>query len=285
MKTVSLGLLLSLCLLLGCDELSVTSPPVLLTAQGERLSPPCARLPVLPVQQAGLPRQFDLLVWNLYKLQRPGWADALAEVPADLLLFQESVDAPPFIRWLTEQGYAWQQVGAFTYQGRTAGVMTAARTPELFSCPLAHPEPVLRLPKTALVSLYALEGSRYPLLVVNLHGLNFDLGTASYEEQLAPLWKLTRRYPGPVLFAGDFNSWGERRSLLLQQRMARQRLVPAHFTPDQRLHVGGWPLDQVFYRGLILEQASSEASLASDHHPLRLRFRLADDATLSGKSR
>ncbi|GAA4496521.1 endonuclease/exonuclease/phosphatase family protein [Pseudaeromonas paramecii] len=285
MKTLSLGLLLSLCLLLGCDELSVTSPPVLLTAQGERLATPCGRLPVLPVQQAGLPQQFDLLVWNLYKLQRPGWADTLAEVPADLLLFQESVDAPSFTRRLTEQGYAWQQVAAFTYQGRTAGVMTAARTPELFSCPLAYPEPVFRLPKSALVSLYALEGSRYPLLVVNLHGVNFDLGTASYEEQLAPLLKLARRYPGPVLFGGDFNSWSERRSRLLQQRMARQQLLPAHFNPDQRLRIGDWPLDQVFYRGLVLLQASATPNPASDHNPLRLRFRLAEEATSSGKSR
>ncbi|WP_409420451.1 endonuclease/exonuclease/phosphatase family protein [Pseudaeromonas sp. ZJS20] len=285
MKALSLGLLLGLCLLMGCDELSVTSPPVLLTPQGERLLTPCTLLPVLPVQQAGLPRQFDLLVWNLYKLQRPGWQDALVSAPADLMLLQEAVDAPPFTQLLGEQGYAWQQVAAFTYEGRTAGVMTAAHTPELFSCPLAYPEPVFRLPKTALVSLYALEGSRYPLLVINLHGVNFDLGTASYEEQLAPLLKLSRRYPGPVLFAGDFNSWSERRSRLLQSRMARQQFLSAHFSPDQRRRIGEWPLDQVFYRGLILEQASAEPSAASDHNPLRLRFRLADHTTSPGKSK
>lgn len=285
MKSLSFGLLLGLCLLTGCDQLSVTGSPVLLTPQGERLVTPCSRLPVLPVRQAGLPRQFDLLVWNLYKLQRPGWTEALASEQADLMLFQEAVDASSFTRLLSDQGYAWQQVAAFTYEGRTAGVMTAAHMPELFSCPLTYPEPVFRLPKSALVSLYALEGSRYPLLVLNLHGVNFDLGTASYEEQLMPLLKLSRRYPGPVLFAGDFNSWSERRSRLLQAWMAKQRLKPARFTPDERHRVGDWPLDQVFYRGLILEQASAEPNTASDHNPLRLRFRLADHGSSPGKNR
>lgn len=67
--------------------------------------------------------------------------------------------------------------------------------------------------------------------------------------------------------------------------MARQRLKPARFTPDERHRVGDWPLDQVFYRGLILEQASAESNPVSDHNPLRLRFRLADHASSSRKSR
>lgn len=261
-------------LLVGCDQLTVPDQDVLLTPQGERLVSPCQMLPVMPLQQAGLPGTFELLVWNIYKLQRPGWQAELLRQPVDLLLLQEAMNRPSLTQTLTQHGYQWQQVYAFAYRQGIAGVMTAAQVPELFSCALRYPEPVFRLPKSSLVSLYALEGSRYPLLVINLHAINFDLGTASYQVQMQPLWRLTRRYPGPVLFAGDFNSWGEQRSRLLQARMAKQKFQMAQFAPDARRRAAGWPLDQVFYRGLQLEQASAAPSAGSDHSPLRLRFRV-----------
>lgn len=253
--------------------------PVQLEVQepsGLKLVDQCPRqVPVLQEQGNGLPEQFKVTSWNIYKLQRP---HAMSEITktasqSDLVIFQEATDEPAFQMGLLQHQLQWQQVSAFRFNGRTAGVMTAARQPSLYNCVVRTPEPFFRLPKSVLISLYSLTGSSYPLLVINVHAVNFEPGVAAYRKQLLPLFKLIKRYPGPVVLAGDFNSWGNKRDYMLRDWSNRFGLREAVPTPDERRRFLGTALDHVFYRGLELVISASPKSTASDHNPVYAEFR------------
>ena len=87
------------------------------------------------------------------------------------------------------------------------------------------------------------------------------------------LFGFTRRYPGPVLLAGDLNAWNDKRADVLAQDLQTYRLTAATLHPDERVRVAGQPLDRVYFRGLQLEWGTSLQSTGSDHNPIRLRFR------------
>ena len=75
-----------------------------------------------------------------------------------------------------------------------------------------------------------------------------------------------------VILAGDFNSWGEKRTYYintLAQASGLQQAIPA---PDVRVKVLSEPLDHLFYRGLVLNQTDSRKTSASDHNPLWAEF-------------
>ncbi|NMU84205.1 hypothetical protein HKB16_15060, partial [Vibrio parahaemolyticus] len=77
-------------------------------------------------------------------------------------------------------------------------------------------EPWLRLPKSALYSQYHLSNGE-KLAVVNVHAINFTVGTKEYVSQLTALEMLLKHHVGPILFAGDFNSWSESRVNAMRQ--------------------------------------------------------------------
>jgi len=265
--TVACALLLTACLEIPSDE-------VIYSNTGEQLIDRCGHVPARQGFPGGLPASFKVLVWNIYKLQARDWASELAKWGAgkDLLLLQEASDAPALASWLASGHWSWQQVAAFRFEQRTSGVLNAAQDPAVYSCSWRVPEPSSRIPKSALMSLYPLQGSRYPLMVVNVHAINFELGMAAYKKQLEQIGKLTRKYQGPVLVAGDFNTWNGKRLALLQQIMTRNKLQPVSYSQDERMRVGSWALDHAFTRGLTVSAASSQRSSGSDHNPISLEL-------------
>jgi len=266
-------LLLAATLLGGCFE--IPSQEILNTDQGERLIDSCERVPVTKtVGEQKLPSSFEVLVWNIYKIQRPTWQASLEPLldGSGLLLLQEAVDKPQLTAVLARHHLQWQQITAFRYQGSSAGVLTAAAIPDVYACAFRYPEPGIRIPKSSLISLYPLEESPYPLMVINVHAINFEPGIAGYREQMQRLFGFTRRYPGPVLLAGDLNVWNDKRADVLAQDLRTYRLTAATLQPDERVQVAGQPLDRVYFRGLQLEWGTSTQSRGSDHNPIRLRF-------------
>ncbi|STT01539.1 endonuclease/exonuclease/phosphatase [Klebsiella pneumoniae] len=76
--------------------------------------------------------------------------------------------------------------------------MTLASAHPIYCCPLREREPILRLPKSALVTVYPLPDARL-LMVVNIHAVNFSLGVDVYSKQLLPIGDPDR----PSQRAGD----------------------------------------------------------------------------------
>ncbi len=220
--------------------------------------------------------ELGLLVWNIYKQNRNTWSSELTRLSENtqLLLMQEASLNQNLKSWILQQGWEGNQVNAFKVMGESAGVINLARTTPSLACGYTEMEPWLRLPKSGIYALYPLSNGQQ-LAVVNLHAVNFTYGTDEYHVQLKTLASELSKHTGPIIVAGDFNSWSEARVKVLKQSLTSLGLSEVRFSPDYRVRfVTGLPLDHVFYRGLELKSAEAPESDASDHNPLLVRFSL-----------
>ncbi|MGL5007079.1 MAG: endonuclease/exonuclease/phosphatase family protein [Plesiomonas sp.] len=214
-----------------------------------------------------------ILVWNIYKQQRNDWLSALSNYTdgAQLVLLQEAQATPELLQYATQRYPAVAQVAAFSIRDQMAGVMTLSAVEAEYYCPLREREPWLKLPKSALVSVYGLATGQ-TLMVVNVHAVNFTVGVQAYRQQLEQVLSQIALHRGPVILAGDFNSWSVTRLALLRTMVKQMGLEEVLFPKGQRKKAFGYPLDHVFYRGLKVEKASVMSTDASDHNPLEVTF-------------
>ena len=96
--------------------------------------------------------------------------------------------------------------------GNAVGVMTASKSRSTWVTPLkSRREFGVTVPKASLASRHMLKDGQ-TLLAVNVHCLSFERwGTAGLADQLDDIKRIMQQHDGPILFAGDFNSWSERR--------------------------------------------------------------------------
>ncbi|MGR5235596.1 endonuclease/exonuclease/phosphatase family protein [Vibrio alfacsensis] len=222
--------------------------------------------------------ELNVLVWNIYKQNKESWQSELNALSADrqLLLLQEASMTDEFKNWLIQGHWVSNQVRAFKALGSGAGVISIAQKEPIQACAYTAKEPWLRLPKSALYSKYQLSNGQ-TLAVINIHAINFTVGTEDYTTQLTTLEKVLKEHKGPVLFAGDFNSWSEERIAAMKKALHKANLQEVQFSPDNRTQfITGLPLDHIFYRGLALKNSKAPQSDASDHNPLLVSFTLND---------
>lgn len=225
-----------------------------------------------------LPLEDDLLrimVWNIFKQQRVSWLSVLQNVGknAQLMLLQEAQSTPELIRFATSNYLAADQVPAFSLPQHPSGVMTLSAAQPMYCCPLREREPLLRLSKSALVTVYSLSDGRQ-LMVVNIHAVNFSFGVEVYTKQLETIGEQIGHHQGPVILAGDFNAWSQPRINSLFRFANSVGLNEVRFAEDRRRRAFGRPLDFVFYRELTVAKASVFVTKASDHNPLLVEFAL-----------
>ncbi|UIN14748.1 endonuclease/exonuclease/phosphatase family protein [Yersinia ruckeri] len=216
-----------------------------------------------------------IMVWNIFKQQRPDWLSVLRGFGRDaqLILLQEAQTTPELVRFATSNFQAADQVPAFSLPQHPSGVMTLAAAHPVYCCPLREREPLLRLSKSALVTVYPIHDGRL-LMVANVHAVNFSLGVDVYSKQLEPIGEQISMHRGPVILAGDFNAWNRQRIRALQQFSKKVGLSEVEFLADNRSRAFGRPLDYVFYRELKVADAEVLVTRASDHNPLWVEFKL-----------
>lgn len=236
--------------------------------------------PVLTeVAQNGLSSgRITLLTWNIFKQSRRNWQADFQQLSRDkdLLILQEAHMNDTLGTVLSESAYHWLMTTAFYYQDHATGVLTAARIPSNQHCALYAKEPLIQVPKSILLSHYSLTGSQQRLLVANVHGINFSLGLEAYRAQFKALSEVLRKHDGPLILAGDFNTWREDRQLILNQLSQDLGLQQVAYENHHRITVFGNPIDHVYYRGLELVQASSPQVSSSDHNPLLVTFKFIE---------
>jgi len=216
------------------------------------------------------PRALRIASWNLHKGEDEGWQVDLARFAAesDVLLLQEAVLTAPMRDVLERAKYTWHMVGAFAQGGEERGVLIATRVPALDSCSLRAFEPLFPLPKTAIVARYPLIGHAKTVAIANLHGINFTLGIGRFTEQIEAVAAELARHDGPVIFAGDFNTWSQARHEVMGAVAARLGLTPVQFEPDGRRRTFGLHLDHLFIRGFSTVRALAPDVKSSDHNPV-----------------
>jgi endonuclease/exonuclease/phosphatase (EEP) superfamily protein YafD len=222
------------------------------------------------------PDNISLLNWNIYKSNRENWAKDLHDFikEQDIVTIQEAHLNDKLQALLAKHNYHWTLNAAFHVRNKPSGVMTASRITALNTCGLRHIEPIIRTPKTTLVSYYPIEDTRQILLVANIHGINFTLGTSAYKRQIEQLFQIATKHNGPVIIAGDFNTWSQARMSILKRHAKSANLSSLNYSNHIRTQFLGNALDHVFYRGLKPLEHHSWKVDSSDHNPTSVKFKL-----------
>jgi endonuclease/exonuclease/phosphatase (EEP) superfamily protein YafD len=178
---------------------------------------------------------------------------------------------------LQQQNLNWNLNNAFFYRGNATGVLLASVIAPLASCGQRTREPVIGIPKTVLFARYAIKHSDTELLVVNVHGINITLGTGTYQKQFNELAAVLQKHDGPLIVAGDFNHWNDGRIEIIANLVKEVGLQKVSFDEERRTTFLGEYVDQIFYRGLIPIRSRGYSVDSSDHNPISVRFRLAEN--------
>lgn len=224
------------------------------------------------VQQ--LPAEFNVADWNIYKQKNDNWRAELSNLieSNDLVILQEVKLSFLFNQLMEQYQLNWTQVEAFSIYQLPIGVLTASEVAPLSACKQTLTEPWIRFPKSSLITYFAWQGSEQPLLVANMHMINFTLGVAEFNQQLDSVISVIRQHDGPVIMAGDFNTWTNKRLDNLAVLAESAELEKIVYQQDLRETTLGYPLDDIYFRGLQQLSATSYATKASDHNPIVARF-------------
>lgn len=227
------------------------------------------------VQASALGNELEIISWNIQKTSNLDWQSDLASLTdsANLVFIQEAVLEADYSASISADTHREFAPGYRRGEMQT-GVMTVSESSPTVTCDLSISEPWLRTPKATSISQYNLHERDENLLVINLHAVNFAFGTKSYHKQLTALDEYLEAHSGPVIFAGDLNTWSKRRLNLVDDFMTRHGLTPVTFEPDYRSKVFGKALDHIYIRGMETQFAETIKVDSSDHNPLRVRLRL-----------
>jgi endonuclease/exonuclease/phosphatase (EEP) superfamily protein YafD len=225
-------------------------------------------------------RSFRVLNWNSYKGSNKLWQKDLERLSrlSDVVVLQEGYLTDDLRALLNNRLYNWDLAKAYTYNDIYTGVLTASRVKPDFLCSFRAPEPLSGIPKTVLITRYPLSGTDESLVIVNIHMINFSLDLEAYRAQLEKAVAVISQHQGPLIISGDFNSWNTGRMRILAdiaQELGAKEVV---FDTDHRATFMGQRVDHIFYRKLVPLEALTEKVSTSDHNPMLVTFRVADDA-------
>jgi len=238
------------------------------------------KTPAATLQIAALnSRSFKVLNWNSYKGRNTIWQEDLERLSSlsDLVVLQEGYLTGDLQDLLNKKQYSWDIAKAFTYKDIYTGVLTASRVEPDFLCSFRAPEPLSGIPKTVLITRYPLSGTNEYLVIANIHMINFSFDLADYRAQLEKTVEVLSQHRGPLIISGDFNSWNRARKEILAdftQELGAKEVV---FDTDHRATFMGQQVDHIFYRKLVPIEALTEKVTTSDHNPMLVTFRLADN--------
>jgi len=222
------------------------------------------------------PREIRMLSWNIHKQSDPGWQRDLRalEDRNDLVLLQESVLDAPLRELIDGEGLRWVMASSFLVSGIDIGVLTASRIPAVANCTARVVEPLLRIPKSAVISWFPIAGRSETLAVVNVHAINFSLFLAAFRAQFRAIGDALERHEGPIILAGDLNTWTDARAQAVRDLARRLGLTEVPFASDFRSHFFGHELDHIYTRGLTTLASSATVVTSSDHNPVSATLRV-----------
>lgn len=239
-----------------------------------------------------LPRTITLVNWNVQKGASPQFVDDLARLleqeQPDIVFLQE---ARTGLIQVEQMGGYFANGWSYPWPGGTmVGVLTLSRIPPVQVEPVStrYREFFVTAPKVSLLTEYPLPSGK-SLLTVNVHLLNFERwGDLKIRDQLADLKSLMIIHPGPIIMAGDFNTWNEKRLQLVEEIAGELKLAEVIDFPAGRTtgDMGSdffnsifgiqteLSLDRVYYRGFSIDSARVLPYESSDHKPIAVRLTL-----------
>ncbi|MFN3455477.1 MAG: endonuclease/exonuclease/phosphatase family protein [Pseudobdellovibrio sp.] len=211
----------------------------------------------------------EVVTWNVLKFQRDNSVRDMLSIAnaSDILFLQEAVHSGNFQnKFELGAGLDWTFYKSFCQFNRSAtGVQTGTRFPQLEVKTVVAPgyEPILRTPKVSGLSI--IEINSVKILLVNIHGLNFNQGE-EFEKHIDQISMIIGQFSGPVIWAGDFNTWNETRMTYLKNTVDSLGLVFLMPKNDNRSE----KLDHIIVRGFKAKSIEVlDTYQTSDHFPVR----------------
>ena len=224
------------------------------------------------------PDGFNLMNWNMLKGRRQGWRKDFVRLSqeSDVILLQEAYLSDELRTILSSTKSNWNLATSVRYWGKESGVLTASEITAEVICIHRFDEPLLNTPKTSLFTRFSILTQQPYLVIVNVHAVNITMDTASYQKYWQELEMILASHDGPLIVAGDFNTWNAERLAIVAMAARRLKLQPVRFEPDRRSRFFGQVVDHVYYRGLVPSNAVVHEIATSDHNPIQVSFKLAD---------
>ncbi|MDR0953725.1 MAG: endonuclease/exonuclease/phosphatase family protein [Elusimicrobiota bacterium] len=219
---------------------------------------------------------FSLCVWNFQKCKNKKWTDDFAALASDTDIFlgQEIRIHKKVEAALIKTPLYWSSAVSFysLYKKLATGITIGSLAKPLHLEIIAPvKEPFVKVPKMTMSAVFDIAGTE--MLVINVHAINFK-GIKAFEENLRQAKNLLKLFKGPIIIAGDFNTWSKRRLLAAKTLIQSLHMREVKFTPDNRARFFKHPVDYIFTRGLKLQKAWIPITKSSDHNPMRAIFTL-----------
>jgi endonuclease/exonuclease/phosphatase (EEP) superfamily protein YafD len=233
-----------------------------------------------------------ILSWNIHKeVNDINWENDFIKIVRDnknpnIILLQEVRLEKNIIEILKDDLEMGWEFAPNLYQekyGAYSGVLTASSIkPTMVKPALSNgTEPFTKTRKPVLFTKYNLGLASFELLVVNIHGIDFKIDLDEFKDQISYVAGAVMEHDGPVIMAGDFNTWSEDRLKHLYKIVKELELVKIKFgsKSDYVKTIFGNPLDHIFISKEKLEvvKGSQDVILdikSSDHYPLFVELRI-----------
>ncbi len=226
------------------------------------------------------PYSIQALVWNIKKGSLDKFPDEfkLYTRSKELFLLQEVYRNNSFESLVRQIRADWNFGISFLYKrekNTPTGTMVGGthKAVHSFVKHSVDQEPITDTPKSITFSRYPVRGRAMDLMVVSVHAINFET-TGAFKRQMDQIFQELKDFSGPVLLAGDFNTWNKSRMSYLFSLASALKLSEVRLKNGElRKKFNGYPLDHVFARGLRMKRAEViPGSSGSDHAPMALDF-------------
>ena len=234
-----------------------------------------------------LPLKLNVLIWNIYKGANKSIKKDYAEISQNkhLVLLQETqLNSKVKATFKGHPRLNYKMATSFKMFGKANGVSTGSlvKSTEV-SYVRSQRELGFTTPKIALLTHYPLQNGE-ELLVINIHAINF-VNLSPFQNQIDDLLTRAQNHFGPVIFAGDFNTWSDGKFQYLTMIMESFGFDMAHFSNDTRVRapvISRWdsfdnPLDHVFVREAKIQEANVWTQFkGSDHNPITVKIEIKE---------
>ena len=235
---------------------------------------------IKPTREALDPNSIRILNWNMYKGSNHTWEEDFKVLTqdVDIALLQEAYLDHKMTRVFREHPMRIEMATSFILANRGYTPTGTAIGSEVKMSNIGYRisgprEPVINTPKTVAYATFPIEGTDQELLTLTIHAVNF-VSSKKLMKQLEDIAKIVRAHKGPVVWAGDFNTWSKKKLRDMRSLMKKLGMEEAPFGPG-RMKVFGNVLDYVFYRDLeIRDSYVLPDVLGADHKPMVVEFYL-----------
>ncbi|AZZ35317.1 hypothetical protein CIK05_00365 [Bdellovibrio sp. qaytius] len=210
----------------------------------------------------------EVLTWNVLKFKRENSFSDFTNLAnkADIAFVQEAVHSND-LQNQTAQNIPmdWTFFKSFCREYGASGVQIGSRFPQLETEAVLAPalEPVVNTPK--VTGFATIEISGHKVLLISIHGLNANKGL-DFEKHIDQVVGVASKFEGPIIWAGDFNTWNPLRIAYLKSKgesIGMTLLVPE--TDSRKLK-----LDHILVRGFKMKSVQVlDTYVSSDHWPVR----------------